>query len=53
MMPRMMVDARERDLSIELFGLTTALAALHGPIGVIGICTQDGHGDLAAARRRR
>ena len=48
--PRMMVDCRERDLSTELFGLTLPSPLFMAPVGVNGICTQDGHGDLAAAR---
>ncbi|WP_174279862.1 alpha-hydroxy-acid oxidizing protein [Sphingomonas bacterium] len=50
MVPRMMVDTRERDLSIELFGLTLPSPVFMAPIGVTGLCTPDGHGDLAAAR---
>ncbi|RIA37512.1 lactate 2-monooxygenase [Hephaestia caeni] len=50
MVPRMMVDTRVRDLSIELFGLTLPTPIFLSPIGVTGICTADGHGDLAAAR---
>ena len=48
--PRMMVDCRERDLSVELFGLALPSPLFMAPVGVNGICTQDGHGDLAAAR---
>ena len=48
--PRMMVDCRERDLSIELFGMRLPTPVFMSPIGVAGICTEDGHGDLAAAR---
>lgn len=48
--PRMMVDCTVRDLSIELFGLTLPTPLFMAPIGVTGLCTQDGHGDLAAAR---
>ncbi len=50
MTPRMMVDCSARDLSIELFGMTLPNPLFMAPIGVNGICTQDGHGDLAAAR---
>ncbi|MCM8729373.1 alpha-hydroxy-acid oxidizing protein [Hephaestia sp. GCM10023244] len=50
MVPRMMVDTRVRDLSIELFGQTLPTPLFLSPIGVTGICTPDGHGDLAAAR---
>ena len=50
MVPRMMVDCSKRDLSIELFGMRLPSPVFMAPVGVIGICTQDGHGDLAAAR---
>jgi lactate 2-monooxygenase len=50
MVPRMMVDCTKRDLSIDLFGLKLPTPLFMAPIGVTGICTQDGHGDLAAAR---
>lgn len=48
--PRMMVDCATRDLSIELFGQKLPSPLFMAPIGVTGMCTQDGHGDLAAAR---
>jgi lactate 2-monooxygenase len=50
LVPRMLVDCTRRDLSIELFGLKLPHPLFMAPIGVNGICTQDGHGDLAAAR---
>jgi lactate 2-monooxygenase len=50
LMPRMFVGAKERDVSVELFGLTLPSPVFMAPIGVIGLCAQDGHGDLAAAR---
>ena len=50
MVPRMMVDAKERDLSCELFGQRYPSPLFMAPIGVTGLCTQDGHGDLHAAR---
>jgi lactate 2-monooxygenase len=50
MTPRMMVDCTKRDLSIELFGLTLPSPLFMAPVGINGICTQDGHGDIAAAR---
>ena len=50
LMPRMLVDCAERDLSIELFGRRWPTPLFMAPIGVIGLCAQDGHGDLAAAR---
>ncbi|HEY3996333.1 MAG TPA: alpha-hydroxy-acid oxidizing protein [Mycobacterium sp.] len=50
LIPRMFVGAAERDLSVDLFGLTLPTPVFMAPIGVIGICAQDGHGDLATAR---
>ena len=50
LMPRMFVGAKERDLSIDLFGMTLPSPAMMAPVGVIGLCAQDGHGDLATAR---
>lgn len=47
--PRMMVDASKRDLSIDLFGLKLPTPIFMSPIGVIGMCAQDGHGDIATA----
>ena len=48
--PRMMVDCSTRDLSIELFGLKLPAPIFLSPIGVLGICTPDGHGDLDVAQ---
>ena len=50
MMPRMMVGTTNRDLSVELFGMRFASPLFMAPIGVTGIATPDGHGDLAAAK---
>src|ERR1700729_3595122 len=50
LMPRMFVGATKRDLSVELFGLTLPSPLFMAPVGVIGLCCQDGHGDLATAR---
>ena len=50
LIPRMLGGAAERDLSIELFGVRLPTPLLLAPIGVIGLCAQDGHGDLATAR---
>ncbi len=50
LMPRMLVGATERDLSVELFGRRWPVPVFMAPIGVIGLCTTDQHGDLAAAR---
>src|ERR1700746_1659224 len=48
--PRMFVGAAQRDLSVEFLGLTLQTPLFMAPIGVIGLCAQDGHGDLATAR---
>ncbi|MEU3416478.1 alpha-hydroxy-acid oxidizing protein [Streptomyces sp. NPDC006658] len=50
LVPRMMVSPTRRDLSVDLFGLRLATPLFMAPVGVIGLCAQDGHGDLAAAR---
>jgi isopentenyl diphosphate isomerase/L-lactate dehydrogenase-like FMN-dependent dehydrogenase len=50
LIPRMFVGAAARDLSVEMFGLTLPSPLMMAPIGVLGLCAQDGHGDLAAAR---
>ncbi|HEY4313762.1 MAG TPA: alpha-hydroxy-acid oxidizing protein [Pirellulales bacterium] len=50
LIPRMMVDGTKRDLSITLFGMKFPTPIFMAPIGVLGICSQDGHGDLAVAR---
>jgi lactate 2-monooxygenase len=49
LIPRMFVGAAERDLSVELFGMRLPSPLLMAPIGVLGLCAQDGHGDLATA----
>ena len=50
LMPRMFVGAKRRDLSVELFGMKLPSPLFMTPNGVIGLCSQDGHGDLATAR---
>ena len=50
MVPRMMVDCSTRDLSIDLLGMHLPSPIFMAPIGVTGLMTPDGHGDLAAAR---
>lgn len=48
--PRMLTGASERDLSIELFGHHLPTPLVMSPIGVIGVMTEDQHGDIAVAR---
>ncbi|MCB8901326.1 MULTISPECIES: alpha-hydroxy-acid oxidizing protein [unclassified Streptomyces] len=50
LVPRMMVGAARRDLSVDLLGLKLPSPLFMAPVGVIGLCAQDGHGDLATAR---
>jgi lactate 2-monooxygenase len=50
LMPRMLRGASERDLSVELFGVSLPTPIMMAPIGVLGLCAEDGHGDLATAR---
>lgn len=50
LIPRMLVGAAQRDLSVELFGLRLPSPVFMAPIGVIGLCGQDGHGDIATAQ---
>ena len=50
LIPRMLAGAAQRDLSVELFGMTLPSPLLLAPVGVIGLCSPDGHGDLATAR---
>src|SRR5580700_9232126 len=39
--PRMFVGAAERDLTVNLFGITLPSPVFLAPIGVLGICGQD------------
>lgn len=48
--PRMMRAATDRDLSVEFFGLELPSPLFLCPIGLIGLCSQDLHGDVAVAR---
>lgn len=47
--PRMLVAPEDRDMSINLFGIDFPSPIFMAPIGVLGPCAQDGHGDLACA----
>lgn len=53
LIPRMFVGADKRDLSINLFGMSLPSPIFMSPIGVIGLCAQDGQGDVATARAAR
>jgi isopentenyl diphosphate isomerase/L-lactate dehydrogenase-like FMN-dependent dehydrogenase len=48
--PRMLVGAAERDLSVSLFDMQLANPLFMAPVGVIGLCSQDFHGDIQTAQ---
>ena len=48
--PRMLAGASDRDLTVNLFGQELPTPLMLAPVGVIGICDPDGHGDLITAR---
>lgn len=50
MVPRMMVDSKSRDLSVELFGIKFNSPIFMAPIGTNGETSQDKLGDIAAAK---
>ena len=50
LIPRMLNGSRQRDLSISLFGVELPSPIFLCPIGAIGICSPDRHGDLHVAR---
>lgn len=50
LVPRMLRASTQRDLSVDLFGMSLPTPIFMAPVGVIGLCAQDGHGDLATAR---
>ncbi|WP_245675992.1 lactate 2-monooxygenase [Nocardia niwae] len=50
LVPRMLRASKTRDLSIQLFGMTLPTPIFLAPVGVIGLCAQDGHGDIATAK---
>ena len=47
--PRMLAGAAERDLSVDLLGHHLPTPLLMSPIGVVGVMTDDEHGDVATA----
>jgi lactate 2-monooxygenase len=46
----MLRASAQRDLSVKLFGMSLPSPVFMCPIGTIGLCAQDGHGDLATAK---
>ncbi|MFE3541697.1 alpha-hydroxy-acid oxidizing protein [Nocardia sp. NPDC059177] len=50
LVPRMLVGATERDLTVTAFGHTFASPLFLAPVGVIGLVGENGHGDIAVAK---
>ncbi|SFQ45631.1 alpha-hydroxy-acid oxidizing protein [Actinomadura madurae] len=50
LIPRMLVGAEKRDMSVTVWGQTFPAPIFMAPIGVAGLVTADGHGDIAVAR---
>lgn len=50
LMPRMLRGVAERDLSVRVLDHVLPTPLMLAPVGVIGLCSEDGHGDLATAR---
>lgn len=50
LVPRMLNGAYNRDLTTSLFGIDLPTPLLMAPIGVIGLCSQDFHGDIHTAQ---
>ncbi|HTZ15771.1 MAG TPA: alpha-hydroxy-acid oxidizing protein [Mycobacterium sp.] len=46
----MMVSPPERDLSINLFGKHLVSPMFLAPIGLVGLCASDFHGDVASTQ---
>ncbi|WP_017582958.1 alpha-hydroxy-acid oxidizing protein [Nocardiopsis valliformis] len=47
--PRMFVGAAERDTGVDLCGVQLPSPLMMAPVGVVGLCSQDRHGDLTTA----
>src|SRR3954453_3581422 len=48
-LPRMLAGAADRGLTVTVFGRTWPAPVFLAPIGVLGVMTDDEHGDLAVA----
>ena len=51
--PRMLVAPTERDLSVSLFDMQLRSPLFMPPVGVVGVCSQDMHGDIAGGSSLR
>ncbi|WP_432825753.1 alpha-hydroxy-acid oxidizing protein [Dactylosporangium sp. CA-092794] len=50
LVPRMLVGASERDMSVTVWGMTLPSPIFMAPVGVAGLVTKDQHGDIAVAQ---
>lgn len=50
LMPRVLRGAAQRDVTVEMFGHRYDTPLMLAPVGVIGLCDRNGHGDLTTAR---
>jgi isopentenyl diphosphate isomerase/L-lactate dehydrogenase-like FMN-dependent dehydrogenase len=50
LVPRMLVGATERDMSVTVWGHTHPSPIFMAPVGVVGLVTDDRHGDIAVAQ---
>jgi lactate 2-monooxygenase len=50
LVPRMLVGAADRDLSVTAWGHTFPTPVFMAPVGVAGLVTPDRHGDIAVAQ---
>jgi isopentenyl diphosphate isomerase/L-lactate dehydrogenase-like FMN-dependent dehydrogenase len=50
LVPRMLVGASERDMSVTVWGQTFPSPVFMAPVGVVGLVTDDQHGDIAVAQ---
>lgn len=48
--PRMLVGADHRDLSVKLLDIEVPSSLFLCPIGLVGLCSQDFHGDIHTAQ---
>ncbi|WP_405166589.1 alpha-hydroxy-acid oxidizing protein [Nocardia sp. NBC_01499] len=50
LLPRMLRATDQRDLSVELCGIVLPTPLFLAPVGVIGLCDPQGHGEIATAQ---
>ena len=52
LMPRVLRGAAQRDVTVEMFGHRYDTPLMLAPVGVIGLCDRNGHGDLERSSSR-